>query len=194
MVFLRNIKLVILAVLLNGCYSNDDSYYGATIYVSTKDAFTFPVNNEFTVGDTLIIEQRFSRYLEEEGYAELLDVYESTESEEFGFNFQMEQYSEFSQDYNWLFLDSQFILGKRLNAGYQADAIALTLNEEEDAYESRMGIVLSESGRFRLNLQNVTFFSGNDFYYDETVSIGVEHLFTHEEDALWEFTVIDPTN
>ena len=84
--------LKVSSLLFLGCLSTDDDEY-RPIWLTAQNAFDFPLQNEFSVGDTLYVEQYFSRYLPEEGYEELLDVYETTKDEEFGYSFQIEKYS-----------------------------------------------------------------------------------------------------
>tara|TARA_B100001179_G_scaffold231724_1_gene222390 strand:+ start:1145 stop:1654 length:510 start_codon:yes stop_codon:yes gene_type:complete len=168
--------------------STDDDEY-RPIWLTAQNAFDFPLQNEFSVGDTLYVEQYFSRYLPEEGYEELLDVYETTKDEEFGYSFQIEKYSNLSQDYNWVDLDPQFILGNKVDGGYNSVEILALLNSSRDAYESRFGIVLAEAGSFRLNLSHVIFHNG----YDQAneIYLDIRHEFSNEEEALWEFTVTE---
>ncbi|MAU71405.1 MAG: hypothetical protein CML04_04850 [Pseudozobellia sp.] len=176
------------SLLFLGCLSTDDDEY-RPIWLTAQNAFDFPLQNEFSVGDTLYVEQYFSRYLPEEGYEELLDVYETTKDEEFGYSFQIEKYSNLSQDYNWVDLDPQFILGNKVDGGYNSVEILALLNSSRDAYESRFGIVLAEAGSFRLNLSHVIFHNG----YDQAneIYLDIRHEFSNEEEALWEFTVTE---
>ncbi|MBM1104864.1 hypothetical protein JQC67_01820 [Aurantibacter crassamenti] len=79
---MKNIVLVfLLCFSLFGCFQKEDDYFQP--HVELKEAFVFDNKKEYAVGDTIYLDLNFSRYLEEEGYSNLLDIYETTGAEKF---------------------------------------------------------------------------------------------------------------
>ncbi|MGS0526035.1 hypothetical protein ACU8V7_13530 [Zobellia nedashkovskayae] len=65
------------------------------------------------------------------------------------------------------------------------------MNEAEDAYESRVGVVLQEIGSFQLDLSFVYFRNGFDYNNKESVDLDIRHRFTSPNDAYKEFEVVE---
>ena len=102
------------------------------------------VENEgsFVVGDTVFYEIRFSRYLEEEGFNNLLDIYETTGADEFYYSYGLNKLSSFTNNYERINIDSNFVVIEE-GGEYGVSAI---LNQAQTEYVSRVGIVLQEEG------------------------------------------------
>ncbi|CAM4127974.1 hypothetical protein ZORO111903_02265 [Zobellia roscoffensis] len=182
-----------LGFLLVGCLSDDIGYSSSNISVQATNAFTLEEKVDYIVGDTLFFTQNFSRYLKEEGYNELLDVYETTKDEEFGYGFDLQQFSEFSNSYEAVYIDSEYIITTGANIAdyyyYNNYGVAAQLNEAKDAYESKVGIVLVESGDFKLDFSNVYFRNEYDYYSNGKINLNIEHRFTDQTKGVLEFTV-----
>ncbi|WP_276168973.1 hypothetical protein [Zobellia alginiliquefaciens] len=189
---LRYIGAMLLGLFLVGCYHDDDGG-SSYIYVEALDAFTFEAEDEYVVGDTIFFSQKFSRYLKENGYSELLDVYETTKAEQFGYSFDLQKFSEFSNTYVSISIDSKYLLTTELDTSdyyYSNYGTIAELNDQKDAYESKVGIILPESGKFKLDFSNVQFRS--QFYhhlYNENISLSIAHQFTDIDDTTLEFVV-----
>ncbi|AZQ60064.1 hypothetical protein EJ994_15120 [Maribacter sp. MJ134] len=183
-------KFILLAgigILLQSCFSYDDE--GGTRYVELQltDAFNFENDKNYSVGDTIFVELNFSRYLEEEGFSNLLDVYESTDSEEFFYPLELLKYSAISDSYVFTEIADRFIFAEKgtVEEFYGATA---RLNDARDTYESRIGIILAEEGSYRLNSQ---FFDLQSKWNFDKVSIEIIHQFSDKTQEDFEFVVSD---
>ncbi len=185
------IGLVIFSILMVGCFSSDDEGFGRNIQVKVSDAFVVENNKNYTVGDTIFFDQKFSRYVEEEGFSNLLDVFETTNDEAFGYSFGLEKFSEFSNNYTSVFIDEQFIIATKVDIDfyyYGGYGVAAILNDTQDAYESRVGIILPEAGEYRLNLENVYFSNGYD---NDVIHLDITHRFSEASTVDVEFSVTE---
>lgn len=186
---------LITAFVLSGCFSGDD-YNDRYVRLTIADAFTFKEKKDFVVGDTLVFELKFSRYLEEEGYTNLLDIYETSTSNEFGYSFGVSKFSDFSNNFERINIDEGFILGTRSdNYGYYGytylgPTMAALLTTDQQEYTSKVGIVLVEAGRFRIDLENLFLSSGYD-YDGKRVVVEIEHHQTVENQSEAEFVVTE---
>lgn len=179
--------------MLSGCFSNDDDSYRRTIGLSISDAIVFDNQENYVVGDTLVFELRFSRYLPEEGYPNLLDIFETSGSEEFGYSFGISKFSTFSGNFEFVNFDSEFVLATRLQntdyyGGRYSGNVAALLNENRTEYVSKVGIILVEEGQYELDFDNIRFSTG---YYENKVNIDIYHLMTSEKPLITEFTVTE---
>ena len=179
--------------MLFGCFSNDDDSYRRTVGLTISDAVAFDNKENYVVGDTLFFEIKFSRYLKEEGYPDLLDIFETSGSKEFGYAFNISKFSEFSGNFEFINIAPEFILTEQLSdsdyfGGGYAGNIAASLNEALSEYVSRVGIILVEEGRYALDFENMRFSTG---YYDNEVNIDIYHRITSEKLLIPEFTVTD---
>lgn len=174
-----------------GCFSIDDPYYGRTVNLEIQDAFSFENKKEYVLGDTLFFELSFSRYLPEKGFNELLDVFETVDSEDFAFSFGFEQYSAFENGFRSIYLNEQFIIAEKKNPDnyhYSNHAIVATLNKATDMYGAQVGIIMAEPGRFRLNFENITL---NSPYVEGGIQININHIFTNSGLTDTEFEVFE---
>lgn len=179
------ILLVCIGLLLQSCFSYDDGYDNRYKELQLTDAFTFENNKNYTVGDTIFVELSFSRYLEEEGFSNLLDVYESTDSEEFSYPLDLLKLSTISDSYVFTEIAPQFIFAEKGTIG-EFYGINAKLNEVKDMYESRIGIILVEAGEFRLNTQFLVLQSRGNY---DKINIVISHLFIDKTEADFEFIV-----
>ncbi len=183
----------LVSFMLFGCYSRDDDYYGRNVRLTITDAVAFDAKKEYVVGDTLVFELKFSRYLKEDGYGTLLDVYETTDSKQFGYNFGISKFSGFSNTFQRISIDEQYILGARTDEGYSTyfgGSMAALLDADEEGYTSKVGIILVDNGRFKIDLNYLDLNSG--FGYDtDRVELAIEHLQTPENESNAEFTVVE---
>ncbi len=150
-------------ILLVGCYSGDDDD-GRYVFLTTEDALTIDNQENYVVGDTIFFEVKFSRYLKEEGFDNLLDIYESTDAEEFRYSFGLGKFSNFSDDYENINIASDYLLAEKgtVYRGFYNEAQAV-LNREKTQYESRIGIILAETGDFRFDFGYLGIYSESDY-------------------------------
>lgn len=90
---MKKIKLFAIAILgtlsLISC-NGDDEFYNAA-YVSVPDLITIDTPDTYTVGDNVSFHTDFSRYLQEDGFTELLDIYRTSQAESFEFAYRIEK-------------------------------------------------------------------------------------------------------
>ncbi len=187
---MKTILLGILAsVLLVGCYSSDD-YNDRSVQLRVDNAIQFDNEEEYSVGDTLYFQVGFSRYLEEDGFSTLLDVFETTNDEQFGFSFQLDKYSDFSNRYESVFIDQELIIGPRGDdANFFGDSMVVELNDARDAYTAEVGIVLTEIGDFQLDFDFLNF--APPFGDDNKVRVFIEYIPATTSTLNLEFSVIE---
>lgn len=187
-----NLAIVLmLSLMLLGCFSRDDDYFDRNVRLTITDAVTFDAKKEYKVGDTLVFELKFSRYLEESGYSTLLDVYETTDSKQFGYNFGISKFSGFSNSFERINIDQQYILGARTEEDYSTyygGSMAAILDAEEKEYRSKVGIILVDTGRFKVDVNSVSL--NSDYGYErDRVNVAIDHIQTTENESEAEFTV-----
>ncbi len=179
-------------IIMVGCYSYDDSFE-RTVRLQIQDAISLENRETYSVGDTLFFEVRFSRFLKEEGFSSLLDIYESTDEEQLLYTFGVSKYSDFSNRYESIAIDPALVLGPRFDDAnfsgslFNSDMV-VELNDTQDFYESRVGIVLVETGDFQLDLDFLTF---DTYYFDNDVQVAIEHSFSNDSVINTEFTVVE---
>jgi RNA binding exosome subunit len=178
--------VVLLGIFLIGCTSQefDENRY---IRLEIQDALTVENSQSFFVGDTIYFEANFSRYLEEEGYDNLLDIYESTDSETFAYGFELNKFSEQSNGFGSITIAPEFLVAEKgtIDEFYRVEA---TLNQNQDTYESRIGLILAEAGTFELDFSFLDFYSTS--YDADKVQIQIEHIFSDAIDK-FEFEVTE---
>lgn len=177
-------------LLLIGCFSKEDDSFGRSVSLDILDAFTLQNDKDYVVGDTIYFELKYSRYLPEEGYPNLLDIYETSEAEEFGYSFGFEKYSEQENGFRLINIDPQLIITEENNIDdfyfYDNTGTAAKLNAAQDAYESRVGIILKEQGLFRFDFDNIYF---NSPYNTSKVQVGIWHGISDIDTKDFEFNV-----
>lgn len=170
----------LISLLVAGCTSYDD--YGSNRYVrlELQDAISVENNQNYTVGDTIFIELNFSRYLDEKGFSNKLDIYESSGSEGFRYSFGLDKYSDLSGGFQRITITPEFLFAEKGTLGDFGD-ILVELNPEKTQYESKIGLILGEAGRFNLDFQYL-YLESTDFFEDK-VQIGIEHNFSNSGGA-----------
>lgn len=186
------LSIVVSCLVLVGCLSREDDSFSRSVSLDIQDAFTFQNEMEYAVGDTIYFELRFSRYLPEEGYPNLLDIYETTDAEEFGYSFGFEKFSEQENGFRVINIDPQFIIAEESNTDdfyfYSNIGTVAKLNAAQDMYESRVGIILKEDGLFRFDFENTYF---NSPYNYDKVQVGIWHEISDSDAVDFEFNVIE---
>ena len=95
--------LGLLGLFMIGCFTSDDDYF--YLRVDIYDAFTFENKENYQVGDTIFFNLSFSRYLDEDGYDNKLDIYETTSSKKFFYTPPfLRKFSNFSDSYQGVYV------------------------------------------------------------------------------------------
>jgi len=172
---MKNISISILVVVgyfLLGC----DRDKAPHIRLEVQDAFVFENNQNVVVGDTIFFELNFSRYLDEEGFANKLDVFESSGSDSFSYSFNINKFSEETGGFNRIQIDDEFVFAEKgTNIGFRR--ATADLNQERTAYESRIGLIMVETGNFELDFE-FTSLRSVDFLEDK-VQLDIRHTFSN---------------
>lgn len=177
------IVLSILAIMAVSCYGDDDPNRYISLVI--QDALVFQNDENYTVGDTLYIELDFDRYLDEEGYPNKLDVYESSGAESFWYDFALNRSSDLSNGFQRVEISPEFLLPEKGTVNGFGDATA-QLNPERTRYESRIGLILAEEGTFELDLLFISLYS--EAFFDDRVQIEIQHTFSGTPPS-FQFTV-----
>ena len=159
---------------LIGCFSGDDDGMRA-IVLEIEDAISIDNKENYSVGDTIFFELNFSRYLHEDGYNTLLDIYESTNSTSFNYTFDLQKFSSFTNDYESIAIDSAYVFAEKGKFFGSYNAVSATLNGQENQYESMIGVILVDTGGFKFNFDYLFIDSG---YAQDKVYIDIRHTFT----------------
>jgi len=168
-----------------GCFSQDD--LGRNIFLEVNDAIIFENNRSYILGDTIYVDVKFSRYLDETNQANKLDIFKSSGSEAFRYDFRLNKFSTLSNDFQRISISPEFIFAEKGTLD-DFNSFRATLNPENDLYESRIGIILGETGIFRLELNFVAFSSDN--FSRDNVFIDIRNRFT-QENMDFEFVVAE---
>ena len=105
--------------------------------------------NNYNVNDVLYIDASFSRFLPEEGYSTLLDIYRTSTSNIFRFELYLEKKQ---TDDTWLRVEnSNAILLKGEYFGNNGEGLTI-LNATNNVYEFKVGFPLQTTGDFRLKV------------------------------------------
>lgn len=162
----------LLALVLVACYSDDDE--NRFISLNIEDALIFENDGNYMVGDTIFVELNFDRYLDEEGFPNKLDIFESSGAESFRYNFSLNKFSEISDGFRRVEISPEFLIPEKGTVDGFNEATA-QLNPERTRYESRIGIILAEAGRFELDMTFIALYS--DVYREDRVQIEIQHTF-----------------
>ena len=176
--------------LLLGCSSTDD---GSFVDLEIQDALVFENNENYSVGDTLYIDFNFSRYLDEEGFSNKLDVFESSGIERFeSYGIRLLRFSESDNRFLIATIPPVSLFAEKGSLD-DFDTVSVELNMETAQYESRIGLILQETGRFSLSgLESLFLFErfSEQNADEEKVRINIRHNFSADPPN-FEFTVTE---
>jgi len=178
--------ITIIGILFFNCTSYDDDSYYSPIYLQLQDALIFENNQNYVVGDTIFLELNFSRYLKEEGYTELLDIYETTGAEQFLYDIDMSKFSTLANEYRFINVDSPFLISEKGNLFPDANRVGATFDQNTNMYESKVGIILAEEGEYKLDMDII--FISSDEPFDK-IRLIIEHNFSNEDAERFTFSV-----
>jgi len=142
-----------LITLLISCSKEDEEFYNA-VYTTIPDLVSIEVQPNYEVNDILWINTNtFSRYLSEPNQTTPLDVYRTTNSQKFSFLYRLEkqvdgEWENVAVGNNFVEEDGSMSIGNYVTA----NAI---YNSNTETYEFRGGLLLTQTGQYRIG-----FFSG----------------------------------
>lgn len=140
-----------IALFLN-CSEPDDIYMGSKD-IKASNLIQIETLSSYKLNDLLYINASFSRYLREEGFEDLLDIYKTTQSKEYSFNFILEKKSAYD---TWTTIDigNKIVVNNGKFYGINSNIGICVFNPEYNKYEFRAGIPLLETGEFRLRMSS----------------------------------------
>jgi len=138
-------------VLLVAC-SNKDSEFFNEVTIQVPNQLVIDSQSSYTTQDTLWMHTAFSRYLPEENFTNLLDVYQSSgQAAGFQFAFILEKKA---TNGTWEFYALSANLIEELGDVKENDGYYTGLsvyNETAKTYDFRSGLKLTEAGEYRIN-------------------------------------------
>lgn len=167
------IVLTLLLIAMVSCYRDDDS--NRYISLAIQDAVIFENNQNYTLRDTIYVELNFDRYLDEKGYPNKLDIFESSGAESFRYDFGLNRDSDIAEGFRPVEISPEFLLAEKGTVDRFGSATA-QLNPERTRYESRIGIILAEEGTFELDFTFINLYS--TAYLEDKVEIEILHNFS----------------
>ena len=144
----KYLVLVLIAVFVSNCDTNDDGFYNNVFIDVPNLVFLDQHANTYAVGEKLYMNANFSRYLNENGTQ--LDIFKTTGATEFNFSYVIEKQA----GSNWEVVtvnDSQLdiVAGNAQNGSYVYGFCKYNNNDE--TYRYRVGFPLLSSGTYRLS-------------------------------------------
>ncbi len=138
--------------LFFNCSEPEDIYMGSK-NIKASNLIQIETLPSYKLNDIIYINSSFSRYLPEEGYTDLLDIYKTTKSDEYTFEFILEKKSAYD---NWtpINIGSKIVINKGKSHAYNSSIGVCVFNPETNKYEFRAGIPLLETGEFRVRIAN----------------------------------------
>lgn len=185
---MKKIAILVLVILINSCTSRDDSNEYRNIQLNVENLVVFEEQPTYAINDYVYFNADFSRYLPENGYSDLLDIYKTTNANSFIFGFSLHKKNAYG---NWSeidFGDNYDVVKGNIIKDYGVSGISI-LNNSTNVYEFKSGIKLLESGEFKLEVS--TYFipynqvSNNNktvylslFSTNNTINYSNEYIFT----------------
>ena len=172
--------LGLLGLFMTGCFTSDDDYFYHRVDI--YDAFTFENKENYQVGDTIFFNLSFSRYLDEDGYDNKLDIYETTSSKKFFYTLPFfRKFSNFSDSYQGVYAREGLLYSPNGTIN------VAKLNTSTNIYESQMGIVLVEEGRYSISFNFVNF-RPDIPYFSENIDLNITN-FSENTPKIYYFNV-----
>lgn len=151
---MKTIKYFLLFVIglfaITSCDTNDDGFYN-TVYLHSTNLINTETQPSYSVGDHLYINSNFSRFQDEAGQTEPLDIRKTTgNAEEFNFSYVLER----KNGADWELVEFStnqldIIKGNALSGAYIYGSAIYNPNNE--FYEYRVGMPLAQAGEYRLS-------------------------------------------
>ncbi|NRT14856.1 hypothetical protein HNP99_001200 [Flavobacterium sp. 28A] len=140
-------------IVFSSCGEPEDIVMGSKT-ITIDNAIKIETKKSYQLNDVLYVNASFSRYLQETGFDTLLDIYKTTNSDEYYFSYYLEKKSAYG---TWSTIDigENLILEKGKLNSYYGNYCLCILDPVSNLYEFRVGIPLLEKGEYRLNIANI---------------------------------------
>ncbi len=144
------IALAFSALFLSAC-DDEDGFYNEK-YANTGELVTIDIQPAYSVGELLYVEADFGRNLPEEGFPQLLDIYETTSGAPgFVFSYILEKETSAGVWQAVSINSNQLVIGA---GSAQASSYVLgtaAYNPVDETYEYSVGYPLTSAGNYRLS-------------------------------------------
>ena len=135
------------------CTKGDEEFYNA-VYTSVPNLVNVETQASYNVNDILWVNSNFSQFLSEPNQATPLDIYKTTNSNQFSFLYTIEKQTSNSTWQN-IANEDQFVLDYGLVSINNYITAYAIYNASAKEYNYRGGIKLTEAGTYRIG-----FFAG----------------------------------
>lgn len=142
-------SILSIALFLN-CSEPDEIEMGSK-NITVSNLIQIETLPRYKLNDFIFINSSFSRYLPEKGYQDLLDIYKTTKSDEYTFEFTLEKKSAYDT-WTAINIGTKIVANKGKSYTSYANIGVCVFNPESNLYEFRAGIPLLETGEFRLRM------------------------------------------
>jgi hypothetical protein len=162
---MKKTLLILLGIFITSCTTrDDDSYYQRNIQLNVNNYIKVYTQNSYNVGDKLFIESRFNKLQDEPGYANKLDVFKTTNTRQYSFYIFLEK-KVFNGNWTSVNLsNTDFEISGQ--GTYNFNNAICELNQSNTFYEFYKGLILQESGQYRLSISShINPFYGNNYFY-----------------------------
>lgn len=138
--------------LLFSCSEPDDIDMGSK-KIQASNLIQIEAQPTNKLNDLIFVNASFSRFLPEEGYSDLLDIYKTTKSTEYTFEFILEKKSAYN---TWtpLNIGSKIDVTKGKSYNTTTTTAVCVFNPVTNLYEFSAGIPLLETGEIRVRISN----------------------------------------
>ena len=193
------------SVLMAADCSNKDSEFYNDVYLSAPDLIQIEAQQTYHVGDILYLNSNnFSRYLNEPGQSNKLDVYKTTGgANSFNFTYLLEKKIGDTDD-DWALVVLGPNLIKEKGAADETDLYVAALcvykanaNPALDSYEFRNGLKLTQPGQYRLsfgyNSASATSVELRSDSFNNNLFLNIDSVMTNGLDSAgnYNFTVLE---
>lgn len=138
-------------VVLTSCNSNDDGFYN-TVYLHSTNLLDIETQASYSVGEKLYITADFSRYQNETGQTEALDIYKTTGGAAiFNFSYVLERKIN-ATDWELVEIPTNqldIVTGNAISGSFVYGSCIY--NTADQSYEYNVGLPLSQTGEYRLS-------------------------------------------
>ena len=168
------ILTILQLIFLSSCMSDDDSIYlRKPTQVTVKNLIVVETTPTYTVNDVLYFNVYVPRYIKEEKFVDLLDVFKTSNNNLIPIGFNLEKKTAYNTWSN-INIGNNYILDKGQVFEPNNPFGNCVLNNITNVYEFRLGIKLLEKGDFKLNINEyLSCYANNNNY------IGVDIVTTY---------------
>lgn len=178
---MKKTLFILIAIVFTSCSSTDeDSYYQRNIKLNVNNYIKVYTQNSYNVGDKLFIESRFNKLQDESGYSNKLDIFKTTNTRQYGFYISLEK-KVFNGNWTTINLNNTDFESGGLG-NYNFNNAICELNQSNTFYEFYKGLILQESGQYRLTISSIIdpFYTNNYYSYSGGNNILVSFFTTIE--------------